>query len=45
MKILSLFWCFILTIWNVNEYTACSLTKASNCFILTIWNVNDDGKS
>ncbi|HFL3644429.1 TPA: hypothetical protein ACG3QM_004075 [Clostridioides difficile] len=22
--------CFILTIWNVNEYTACSLTKASN---------------
>ncbi|EQE20851.1 hypothetical protein QAY_1343 [Clostridioides difficile CD18] len=40
MKILSLFWCFILTIWNVNHDRLKKALEQVKGFILTIWNVN-----
>ncbi|EQE41608.1 TPA: hypothetical protein KPB98_004059 [Clostridioides difficile] len=40
MKILSLFWCFILTIWNVNTGKLEGVWTLEESFILTIWNVN-----
>ncbi|HBG4343936.1 TPA: hypothetical protein KQD98_000028 [Clostridioides difficile] len=40
MKILSLFWCFILTIWNVNSNINDADIALGEGFILTIWNVN-----
>ncbi|HAT4374968.1 TPA: hypothetical protein I9165_002926 [Clostridioides difficile] len=42
MKILSLFWGFILTIWNVNRLVSVEVPNESEGFILTIWNVNPD---
>ncbi|EQK29234.1 hypothetical protein QW1_1456 [Clostridioides difficile P73] len=42
MKILSLFWCFILTIWNVNSPLSDVILESLLSFILTIWNVNHD---
>ncbi|HBF2881415.1 TPA: hypothetical protein ACSVRY_001518 [Clostridioides difficile] len=40
LKILSLFWCFILTIWNVNPPALKCIDMNQSSFILTIWNVN-----
>ncbi|WP_416810349.1 hypothetical protein [Clostridioides difficile] len=37
---LSLFWGFRLTIWNVNEIIIWWCTLLVPCFRLTIWNVN-----
>ena len=42
LKILSLFWCFILTIWNVNGVFMLARSVDEMSFILTIWNVNSD---
>ncbi|HFL3518806.1 TPA: hypothetical protein ACG3QP_003828 [Clostridioides difficile] len=40
MEILSLFWGFRLTIWNVNPPYRTSMFLLVPCFRLTIWNVN-----
>ncbi|HBF1637656.1 TPA: hypothetical protein KNS58_001568 [Clostridioides difficile] len=40
LKILSLFWGFILTIWNVNANMLSKKLSIHIRFILTIWNVN-----
>ena len=36
---LSLFWGFRLTIWNVNIHSLLSISIILTCFRLTIWNV------
>ncbi len=40
---LSLFWGFRLTIWNVNSKVAFSFALPATSFRLTIWNVNMKG--
>ncbi|SJP48444.1 Uncharacterised protein [Clostridioides difficile] len=37
---LSLFWGFRLTIWNVNLNIYNDISERTVCFRLTIWNVN-----
>ncbi len=37
---LSLFWGFRLTIWNVNSFEEQTIDFYDSCFRLTIWNVN-----
>ncbi|HBE7903703.1 hypothetical protein KWL52_009565 [Clostridioides difficile] len=43
MEILSLFWGFRLTIWNVNRELLRKMLLAGESFRLTIWNVNFGG--